>query len=305
MTGVLMKVSAVVCTRNRAAYLPEAVRSLARQDMASQDYEIVVVDNGSTDRTKEIVTGLATEIPNLRYFLEEKSGLSNARNRGWKEARAPIIAFLDDDAIAVEGWLAAIVAAFDTERTAACVGGPVEPWWEIPRPRWFPENLLGCHNRYYGHASRPYNYPSEQPIGCNMAFRKTELAQAGGFHPRLQKYNDETELIARLVESGRGIFYEPRASVRHLFGKERVTLAWQIRRHYEEGKSVASVAALNGRRRRGHRLGEIGRNVLTIAKRSVRLVVSRSPLPDRVQGLADLSMLVGKTVHLTTSLGKS
>lgn len=300
-----MKISAIVCTRNRAAYLPEAVRSLARQNVPAEDYEIIVVDNGSTDRTNEIVTGLMTEVPNLQYFLEKNPGLSNARNRGLTEARAPIVAFLDDDAIADECWLAAILSGFNARPTAACVGGPVQPWWEKPRPRWFPENLLGCHNRNYGGKPRPYNYPAEQPIGCNMAFRKDQLAKVGGFNAQLRKYNDETELIARLVESGGEIFYEPGASVRHLFGKERLTLAWQIRRHYEEGKSVADLAMLNGYPARTQRIEQVGRNLLTIAKRSAQLVVNRSSLPERVQRLTDLSMLVGKTVGLTASLGKS
>jgi glycosyltransferase involved in cell wall biosynthesis len=297
-----VRISSVICTRNRATYLSRAIRSLAEQDMAHDDYEIIVVDNGSTDATEQIVSGLMPEIPNLRYAYAEKPGLSVARNRGLDEAAASVVAFLDDDAVAVEGWLTAIVGAFNIKPQPVCVGGPVEPWWEVPRPSWFPDSLVGCHNRYYGAVAHWCSYPAEQPIGCNMAFLKERVAQVGGFSGQLQKYNDETELISRLVEVGGGIFYEPRASVRHLVAKDRLSLSWQIKRHYQEGKSLADMAALEGRPARTQRINEVGQNLLSITKRCARLFVSRSPMRERIQRVADLSTLIGKTVNLAKSL---
>ena len=297
-----MKISSVICTCNRAAYLPQAIRSLAEQDMARDDYEIIVVDNRSTDSTKQIVSELMRDISNLRYVHEQKPGLSHARNRGLEEATASIVAFLDDDAIAVPGWLTAVFNAFSFQPRPVCVGGPVEPWYEVPRPRWFPDAFIGCHQRHYGDMPRWCSYPAEQPVGCNMAFLKERVTEIGGFNGHLPKYNDETELISRLVEAGGQIFYEPRARIRHLFGRERLRLGWQIKRHYEEGKSLAGVAALRGRVPRTHRIAEIGRNLLSIGKRSARLVVSTESMPDRVQRLADLSVLIGKTAYVTNSL---
>jgi hypothetical protein len=150
--------------------------------------------------------------------------------------------------------------------------------------------------------ARWYKYPFEQPVGCNMAFLKKRVVELGGFNALLQKYNDETELISRLVKTGGQIFYEPRATVRHLFGKERLRLGWQIKRHYEEGKSLAGIGRLRGAVPRKHRITEVGRNLLSIGKRSARVVVSAESVQDRIQRLADLSVLVGKTVHLTCSL---
>jgi glycosyltransferase involved in cell wall biosynthesis len=297
-----MKISSIICTRNRARYLSHAIRSLAQQDLASDDYEILVIDNGSTDATKQIVSELMTEVSNLRYVHEEKPGLSNARNRGLEEAVGPVVAFLDDDAIAAQGWLAAILAAFNAEPQPACVGGPVEPWWEIPQPAWFPDSLVGCHSRYYGATARGYNYPVEHPIGCNVAFLKERVVQIGRFNAQLQKYNDETELISRLVAAGGRIFYEPRARVQHLVAKERLSLTWQLKRHYQEGKSRTDAAILNGRLSLARSLTEIGRNSLSITKRGARLFVSRGPICERIQRLADLSILMGQTVQLTKSL---
>lgn len=299
-----MKISSIICTRNRARYLPQAIHSLAEQNIAREDYEIIVVDNASTDATKETVARLSHEVSNLRYVLEENPGLSAARNRGLKEAAGPIVAFLDDDALATPGWLSAILDAFETEPRPACVGGPVEPWWENQKPNWFPASLLGCHYRNYGEDARWCNYPSEHPVGCNMAFVKQRIEELGGFNVRLEKYNDETELMERLVNSGGALFYEPRASVRHLIAKERLNIGWQIRRHFHEGVSLAIATDSKIHVRRARRIGELGQNLLSIAKRCARLFISRAPIRDRVQRLADLSTLVGQTVYLTKSLGE-
>ncbi|MFL6514012.1 MAG: glycosyltransferase family 2 protein [Chthoniobacterales bacterium] len=297
-----MKISSIICTRNRAKYLRQAIHSLTAQDLPVADYEIIVVDNDSTDSTRQIVNELAGTTPNLRYVYEKNPGLSNARNRGIQEAIAPVVTFLDDDALAAPSWLTAILNTFDTHPQPACVGGPVEPWWEIPRPQWFPESFIGCHSRYYGARARWYDYPAEHPIGCNMAFLKERVLEVGGFNAALENYNDETELISRLVAIGGKLKYEPLATVRHLLGKERLGLRWQMRRHYQEGKSLALAATLKHPLPVARRIPELGTNLFSITKRTARLFVSWTPMRERVQKLAHLSTLIGKTVYLTKSL---
>lgn len=297
-----MKISAIICTHNRAAHLPQAIRSLAEQSLPPHDYEIIVVDNASTDATSEILCRLTKEIPNLRYVHESGPGLSCARNRGIREARAPIVAFLDDDAQATNVWLAVILDAFEVQPRPACVGGPVGPWWEIPAPSWFPTSLLGCHQLNYGQQARWYQFPSEHPIGCNMAFLKKCVEDVGGFNVLLDKYNDETELIGRIAEAGGGIYYEPRAHVRHLVSKERLRLGWQMRRHYHEGVSLAVAAASRAHPARIRRLRELAESLVSIALRSGRLILSRGAIKHRIQRLAHLSTLVGTTVYLAKSL---
>ncbi|HJT82541.1 MAG TPA: glycosyltransferase [Chthoniobacterales bacterium] len=296
-----MKISAVICTRNRAAHLLQAIQSLRDQDIGSGNYEIVVVDNASSDETANIVKPLAAEMPAVRYVFEKTPGLTNARNRGVRDARAPMIAFLDDDALAGPAWLSSIVSAFEQFPDAMCVGGPIEPWFETPAPAWFPARLLGCYNRSYGPEARWYNFPHEQPVGCNMAFRKRCLEEIGGFNPLLTKYNDETELIGRMVNAGGKLFYQPAAVVKHLLPRERLTLTWQIRRHYHEGVSLAVAAGSNSPVPRMRRIKELGGNLLRIGKRFARLALSRGSI-ERVEKLTDVSVLVGKTVYLTKSL---
>src|SRR5688572_20182007 len=122
------RISAVVCTYNRSDRMAAAVRSLLVQTLPSTDYEVLVVDNCSTDDTAAVVDRLRQGAPNLRYEHEPTLGLNPARNRGWQAARAPHVAYLDDDAIADPGWLAAILEVFETVRpTPAAVGGKIEP----------------------------------------------------------------------------------------------------------------------------------------------------------------------------------
>lgn len=297
-----MKISPIICTHNRAAYLPQAIRSLMEQSIGRDDYEIIVVDNASTDATRDVTTRLMQEAPNLRYIYEGTSGLSSARNRGIKEAVAPVVAFLDDDGLAANDWLAAILDAFAIEPRPACVCGPVEPWWEIPKPGWFPASLLGCHHLDYGPQSHWCNYPAEYPIGCNMAFAKHCVDEVGGFNVLLHNYNDETELTRRIVEHGGAIFYEPRARVRHLVEKERLSLSWQMKRHYREGVSVAIAADSKAHLARTRRMKQLGRNLASIALRTARLVISRDTIRHRIGRLAQLSSSIGTAMYLAKSL---
>jgi glucosyl-dolichyl phosphate glucuronosyltransferase len=298
-----MKISSIICTRNRASYLPRTIRSLAQQQISPNEYEIIVVDNGSTDATQSVVADLSREIANLRYVHEPGTGLSAARNRGLNEAGAPIVAFLDDDAIASPQWLYAILKTLNAvEPSAAGVGGPVEPWWEIPKPRWFPLSLLGCHYRHYGDQPRWYNYPAEQPIGCNMAFRKEWCLQLGGFNPLLEKYNDDTEFLQRLAVAGGKIFYQPEVAVQHLVQKNRLSIGWQMRRYYREGFSLGILRRQTDTPARTVQLKQVGRQLVSIGKRAVRVIVSRGSLADRMERVANLSLLVGETVYLTKSL---
>lgn len=297
-----MKISAIICTHNRAAYLPQAIRSLLEQRLSDEDYEIIVVDNNSTDRTREIITGLMPEAPNLRYFHETNAGLSYARNRGIKEAAAPIVAFLDDDAVAENGWLTAILDAFATEPRPACVGGPVRPYWEAPRPTWFSAHLLGCNDRDYGPHPHWYDYPREQPIGCNMAFLKEAVGKIGGFNVRLEKYNDETEMVRRLVDAGGRIFYQPEAGVRHLVAKERLRLGWQLKRHFYEGISRAVANECEVCPTRLNRARQLAGSLVWMSFQTARLVVSRGAMTHRVQRATDLSRSLGTAVYLAKSL---
>jgi glycosyltransferase involved in cell wall biosynthesis len=137
------RISATICTHNRAEYLGKALKSLSVQTLPAEDFEVLVVDNASTDDTAALVESVRPILPSLRYVFEGSLGLSRARNTAIREARGDYIAFLDDDAVAVSEWLEAILTAFDTVKpTPVCVGGRIEPIWEGARPSWLADTSL-------------------------------------------------------------------------------------------------------------------------------------------------------------------
>src|SRR5580704_18928318 len=141
---MMLSISVVICTRNRISYLRSAVNSVILQASNSPLAEVIVVDNGSTDSTADFVRSLCPTFPNVKYIFEPSLGLSHARNSGLRAAQGQYIAFLDDDAVAEDGWLSQIPIAFETGGgDIACVGGKIEPIWGKPRPTWLHDDLLG------------------------------------------------------------------------------------------------------------------------------------------------------------------
>lgn len=176
-----------------------------------------------------------------------KRGISASRNVGIAAAKAEIIAFLDDDALAAPTWLASMLRVYDDELPLA-VGGDVQPLWQGGRPSWFPREfdwVVGC-----GYRGLPVRKaPVRNVIGTNMSFRKEVLELLGGFDTELGRVDsipvgcDETELCIRARErwpSGR-ILYDPRIRVTHRVSHKRGTVRYFVSRCYGEGRSKAVV----------------------------------------------------------------
>src|SRR5882724_6993780 len=132
-------ISVAICTFNRSQYLGAAIESLANQTLDHMLYEVIVVDNNSTDATNQVVEEAVRHHTNLdlRYVNESVQGLSAARNRAAQEAQGDFVAYLDDDAHAEPAWLGATLNAFQTLKPVpACVGGRIYPDWEGGVPDW-------------------------------------------------------------------------------------------------------------------------------------------------------------------------
>jgi glycosyltransferase involved in cell wall biosynthesis len=202
-------VSVVISTYNRGPQLSTALDVLLTQG-GGVGYEIIVVDNNSTDNTRNLVlsrmAGPGGGI--LRYVFEPKQGLPHARNAGILAARAPIIAFTDDDVYAANDWVAAIKRAFDEHPEVDCIGGPVLPS--------VPERLPGWTSNQYGPLAiqdkgdrkvliGPEN-ASPCLIGANFSFRRSAFEKAGFFSPDYPRTQDR-ELQLRLWKAGgRGLY---------------------------------------------------------------------------------------------------
>ncbi|MBB6735116.1 glycosyltransferase [Cohnella zeiphila] len=239
-----MRASVAICTHNRAADLREALLSLLSQRL-EDSFEVIVVDNGSTDATKQTVREFQQSVSfPVRYIFEERLGLSVARNRAIREARGEYVLFLDDDAIACEDWVGEIVSVFDMDPEIGCVGGKIDPVWEGGAPAWLPpENRTLYTILDYADDIVEMQRPAI-PFGANVAFRKSVFETTDLFREDLGRVgsnllsSEESELIER-VRGRYTVYYSPYASVQHKIPRSRISRRWLIRRIYWQGVSSA------------------------------------------------------------------
>jgi len=243
-----IRISAAVCTLNRALYLRKALSSLTNQSLPRNQYEILVVDNGSTDFTRQVVQEQFSLAENLQYFYEPVVGLSQARNTAWQNARGEYVAYLDDDAIACSSWLESILDVFERVKPKpGCVGGRVEPIWEAPRPAWL-SNKMVPYLTVVDWSKSPTNLgKNEWLAGANMAFPRDVLESVGGFQLYLGRKGSKLlsmeEILLQRYLQGKGYscFYHPEISVQHHILTSRLTKSWFLRRVYWQGVSDAVV----------------------------------------------------------------
>lgn len=230
-----------ICTRNRVRYLGPTIEAALEQELPNGRFEILVVDNGSTDGTSGMVAerfGAGTRAP-VRCIREETPGLSRARNRAIAETGGDILVFLDDDAIPEPGWLAWILDAFASSPRVAAVGGTVIPVYESGKPDWLPERFEAIFSPQVKGPDRRRVFFPEYPYGANVAFRRRVFQTAGLFREDLGYCgtnllsSEDREFLMRLEKSDEVILWEPRAVVRHLIPASRTAKPYLRRRAYE------------------------------------------------------------------------
>lgn len=239
-----MLFSIVICTFNRLDQLQVAVDSALQQSLAAEDYEVLVVDNGSTDGTAEAVQSLMKVHPHVRYGYEPRLGLAQARNTGWQSARGTWVAFLDDDAKATPNWLETARPLLEqTGGRVHAVGGPIYPFYTSPTPAWWLDKY---EIRTRGDTQRPLKQ-GEFFSGSNMIWRKDTLAQYGGFEANAgMKGNqlgmgEETGLFRRIwaAEPVPQFVYSPDLRVYHWVPPEKMTMGYIVRRATAAGQFEA------------------------------------------------------------------
>lgn len=250
--------SIVVCTHNRAELARDAIVSVLEQDFPSGEYELLIVDNASADHTADMAREFCKKYSNVRYIFESNVGLSQARNRGWREARGEYVGYLDDDGKAAPGWLAAARDAAQNIRPVAC-GGPYYAFYNSPKPAWFKDEY-GSHVQ--GHAPRIL-LEDEYLDGGNMFIRRDLLIKYGGFDVDLGMkgtqiaYGEETQFFKRLRanEEETVLFYDPNIKIYHLVRAEKMKLWSEPKRLYSAGVYWAKMNGAQNQKLLGLFLG--------------------------------------------------
>lgn len=247
------QIAAIICTHNRDRYLGDAIDSLLAQE--GVDYQVLVVDNGSTDSTKQVVESRLSH-PRLTYVYESTLGLSVARNRGVAETTAPILAYLDDDAIASSQWLRTLVEAYERQPNLAIAGGKVTLIWPegTTPPSWISDSLAGGLGAYdLGEEMVLITNPQLTPRGLNYSLRRTFLDKIGGFDANLGRVgtkllsNEELFMTELALEQGWEVAYLPEALVAHNVAPERLKRDWFLRRSWWQGVSECYREEIAGR----------------------------------------------------------
>jgi glycosyltransferase involved in cell wall biosynthesis len=236
----MRELSVVVSTYNRADVLPRALESLISQDLDPGRYEIVVVDNNSTDQTRHVVESFGGRSPNVQYVFEARQGIAYGRNTGIRTAGAPIIAFTDDDVRVSGNWAATILAVMAAHPEVACIGGKVLPSWQgawpawLTREHWAPLALLD-----YGET--PLYITAERRlclITANAAYRREVFGQIGMFAPHMSWLSDHEILVRLWHTRGQGLYW-PELTVTADIVPQRLHRRYHRHWHRRHGRFTA------------------------------------------------------------------
>jgi glycosyltransferase involved in cell wall biosynthesis len=276
--------SVVICTYNRAQLLENCFQSLADQTLDKKLYEVIVVNNNSTDSTQRIAELFCEKEPNFRVVQEINQGLSYARNRGWQEAEGDYVAYIDDDAKASPDWLKVAYEILHSVTPAPlCLGGPIYPFYLTKKPVWFKD---AYEVRSMGPDSR-WLSPWESFCGSNMILKKEVFTTFGGFptdrgvRGDQLSFGEETFLFNKIRGQSKDsyFYYGANLVVYHLVPRFKMTLSYPIKRAFVYGYETG----------RDNRPGTFFKIIKSLLKLTFNLVfaflkgVSRLPRYERFQ----------------------
>jgi glycosyltransferase involved in cell wall biosynthesis len=310
----MIDISIIIPTLDRACTLANALNSIANAIGPSETVEVIIVDNGSSDRTAEVCKDIAERFQRIhwRYFYDNIPGLLTGRHRGAKEAGGDILAYLDDDILLAPTWLEALKEAF-TDPDVVLVGGPSTPVFERDPPSWLQGfwtefeggrrceclSLIEC-----GDAIKPAD-----PCyiwGLNFSIRKRTFEDCGGFHPdcipkALQRYqgDGETGLAIKIKNAGLSCLYHPGVAVKHVIPASRLTPASFERRGFYQGV-CHSFTQIRCDRRVPAKPRRSWKDLLRPTKWKLeRDAILRRPTPEGVRRLNARAHFAGTRFHQT------
>ena len=289
-----LAVTVMVATHNRASLLRKTLEALIAQETPeSLGWEILVVDNGSTDHTLEVFRTMAMQAPGrLRYVFEPRLGKNRALNTGLAVARGAVIALTDDDVSPAADWVATAATVLDT-RGVDGAGGRILPRWEAEPPSW----LLGSQELLDCLAIMDFDKPAMLPVppgrhpqvwGANMVFRRQALLALDGFDTRLGPVGgrrfceEDCDIVRRMLAAGRSMAYDPALTVFHRVPRARLKRAYFRRVMWDmgEGRAFASVDLPLGRRLAGVQPWRL-RYLARLFAHGAARIIRREPAPSK------------------------
>ena len=249
--------SIVIPTKNRADLLGNVLESIARQPADQNTFEVIIVDNGSTDKTPDVAREYKEKISNCRYFYDARPGLHVGRNKGMLESRGELVGYLDDDVILFPNWINTIIAAFE-DKEVMHVGGSVIPHdmtlltqefkhkYESREGSFRFAYCISCfwENGISESDMRVHATPKGGFFGGNSVYRKDILYACGGFHPDgmpkslLMYRGDGESYVSRyILEHKMKAMYYAQASVYHMIDVNRVSDSYINYMYFRNGIS--------------------------------------------------------------------
>lgn len=233
-----LAISIVICTYNRDEYIQEAMESLYNQTLAKEAFEVIIVNNNSSDNTEQVCTNfIATHLDAQFYFFnEQQQGASFARNTGAKLSKSPLLCFMDDDAVAEKNYLQRIIHFFESNPNTGGLGGKIIPRYLPSEPKWmsyFVSSLVG--NFDYAQTVTEFS-PNKYPLESNMIIKKEDFIAVNGFNTALPGVignfrigGEGKEFFLKLKAIGKSIYYDPSIIVEHVVETKKLTSEYLYR----------------------------------------------------------------------------
>jgi glucosyl-dolichyl phosphate glucuronosyltransferase len=244
-----VQITVILCTYNRCRYLRSALESISSSVLPDfVEWEVLVVDNNSSDDTPHLVKEFASRYPgHFRYVFEPRQGKSHALNVGVRESRGDLLAFVDDDVTVGPNWMGNLTHSLERGEWAG-VGGRTLLAETVSPPRWLaltgPHSLAGVLAAQFDLGDKPREL-DRAPFGANMAFHKEMFNKYGLFRTDLgpstdrsiPRPNEDTEFGRRLLAAGERLLYEPSAVVYHPVLKERIRKDYFLSWWFDYGRA--------------------------------------------------------------------
>jgi len=233
-----LEISVVICTYNRADYIKDALESLYHQTLDKKKFEVIIANNNATDNTKEIVESYISTHTDARFiYVEElQQGASYARNTGAALATAPLLCFMDDDAIAEKDYLERIVHFFREHTDAGGLGGRIIPKYIPAEPKWMSYYVASLVGNFDYNKEVCVFAEGKYPLESNMIIKTADFRKVNGFNTELPGVvgtlrigGEGKEFFYKLQALGNKIYYDPAIIVQHVVEVKKLTKEYMYR----------------------------------------------------------------------------